>query len=45
VIGKVSDVDWQQLIVLAKPIAKLISGADEIVKPLKQARISGVESP
>ena len=32
VIGQASDADWKRFVVLAKPVAKLLDGADKIEK-------------
>ena len=42
-VGQVNDVGCLRSIVLTKPIAMLVSGADEIAKSLLGARISGVK--
>ena len=43
VVRQVNDVDWQQSIVLTKLTTKPISGADEVGKPVKKVRTSGVD--
>jgi hypothetical protein len=43
VVGEVNDVGWKQLIVLTKPIAKPMSGADEIDKFRLRVRRGSLE--